>query len=67
MRRCFSCFREYEEAYGVCPFCGEYVNRDGYNYLEEPSIVDYAVDESNGNIWAIYSDGSYKMVGNING
>ena len=23
MRRCFSCFREYEEAYGVCPFCGE--------------------------------------------
>ena len=26
MDRCYSCFREYEEAYGVCPYCGE-----GYN------------------------------------
>lgn len=23
MDRCYSCFREFEEAYGVCPFCGE--------------------------------------------
>lgn len=23
MKRCFSCFREYEDAYGVCPHCGQ--------------------------------------------
>ena len=23
MKRCYSCFHSYEDAYGICPFCGQ--------------------------------------------